>query len=204
MSEMQNENIVLVLGTPASGKSASLRNLPQDKMVYFNCDIKRTPFKNNFIQDLKISNPYDIFEYVAEIEGYADASGGIIDTLTYLMDTVEQKHVLTSSNTQKAWQDYGSFYKRLIHELKAGTKNYAILAHTEAVLNEAKMEYETRVPIKGSVGKKGCEGDFTTIVTAKSMPLTKLVGFENPLLNITEEDLIRRSQASVERDRTWQ
>jgi hypothetical protein len=36
----QNKNIVLVMGKPNTGKSMSLRNLNQEKMVYLNTDLK--------------------------------------------------------------------------------------------------------------------------------------------------------------------
>ena len=37
---VQNKNIVLVMGRPNTGKSSSLRNLPQSSMAYLNCDLK--------------------------------------------------------------------------------------------------------------------------------------------------------------------
>lgn len=184
----QNNKLVLVMGVPASGKSASLRNLPQQEMVYFNADLKDIPFKHNFLQNIKVSNPADIVDYIEEIESFDGAKGGVVDTLTYLMDMYETQYVLNSSNTQKAWGDYAQFYKRMIHAIKSGTKEYAIMAHSFSQLNEQKGEYETVVPIKGAVGKKGCEGDFTTIVVAKQVPIKKLEGYENDLLTITEDE----------------
>ena len=86
------------------------------------------------------------------------------------------------------WGDYGGFYKDFIHAIKAGTKDYAILAHEDTVLNEQTMQMETRVPIKGAVGKVGIEADFTTILATKQMPIKKLEGFENDLLHITDEE----------------
>src|SRR5206468_4159981 len=83
---------------------------------------------------------------------------------------------------------YGNFYREFIHAIKAGTKDYAILAHADTQLNEQAMQMETRVPIKGSVGKIGVEADFTTILSTKQMPIKKLEGFENDLLHITDEE----------------
>ena len=47
---------------------------------------------------------------------------------------------------------------------------------------------DTRIPIKGAVGKIGVEADFTTILSTKQIPIKKLDGFENDLLHITDEE----------------
>ena len=50
------------------------------------------------------------------------------------------------------------------------------------------MQMESKVPVKGSVGKTGVEADFTTILSTKQLPITKLEGIENDLLHITDEE----------------
>ena len=100
----------------------------------------------------------------------------------------ERQYVNNSTNTQKAWGDYGNFYRELIHSIKAGSKDYAILAHEDSFLNEQSMQMETRIPLKGSVAKVGVEADFTTILSTKQMPIKKLEGHENDLLHITDEE----------------
>ena len=62
------------------------------------------------------------------------------------------------------------------------------MAHEEVSHNEQAMTMESRVPVKGAVGKIGVEADFTTILSTKQMPLSKLVGFENDLLHVTPEE----------------
>ena len=183
-----NKNIVLVVGRPNTGKSASLRNLNQGKMVYLNADLKELPFKSKFAANAEIADAPDVLNYVDDIENEPSIEGGVLDTITFLMSMYERQYVIGSANTQKAWGDYGNFYRNLIHKLKAGTKNYAILAHADTQHNEVNMTMETSVPIKGAVGKIGVEADFTTIVSAKQMPINKLIGFENELLHITPEE----------------
>ena len=183
-----NKNIVLVMGKPNTGKSASLMNLPQSSMVYLNTDLKELPFRDQFMVNQEVADAADIFSYVTEIENQASVTGAVLDTLTFLMSMYERQYVTNATNTQKAWGDYGNFYRNLIHVIKAGSKNYAILAHEDSFLNEQTAMMESRVPVKGSVGKTGVEADFTTILSTKQMPVKKLEGHENDLLHITDEE----------------
>lgn len=184
-----NKNIVLIMGKPNSGKSTSLRNIPnQNEFVYLNTDLKELPFKAAFLQNVEVKDAMDILTYIEEIENEEGVKGAILDTLTFLMATYERQYVNTSANTQKAWGDYGIFYRNFIHVIKAGTKDYAILAHEDTIHNDQDMTLETKVPLKGSVGKTGVEADFTTVLSAKQVSLKKLEGFENDLLHITDEE----------------
>lgn len=104
MNQEQNDQLVLICGVSASGKSASLRNLRnQDKWLFMNTEAgKRLPFKNKF-RSARVSDPYEVlqaFDYA--IEHRDEVEGVIIDSLTFLMDQYESKYVLTSSNTMKA------------------------------------------------------------------------------------------------------
>jgi len=191
MSETGNKNIVLVMGPPNTGKSTSLRNLPQEKMVYLNTDLKETPFRSNFMVNIEVPDAYDVLAYIAEIESNPDVSGAVLDTITFLMSMYERQYVVPRAGTkqgQQAWGDYGNFYREVIHAIKAGTKDYAILAHQETKYDEASLSNNTTVPIKGAVGKVGVEADFTTILSTKQMPVAKLEQYENELLTITDEE----------------
>lgn len=184
----QNKHIVMVMGKPNTGKTTALRTLPQNQWAYLNTDLKEAPFKNNFAASIEIANAPDVLDYVDQIEGEATVVGGVLDTLTFLMSMYERQLVITAKDTQKAWGNYGNFYRDFIHRIKAGTKNYAILAHADTFLNEQAMQMETRVPVKGAVGKTGVEADFTTILESMQMPVKKLEGMKNNLLHITPEE----------------
>lgn len=185
----QNKNIVLIMGKPNTGKSTSLMNLAnQEKMVYLNTDLKELPFKSRFAKSVEVSDAFDVLQYIGDIEQAPQIEGAVLDTLTFLMSMYERQYVINSANTQKAWGDYGNFYKEFIHAIKAGSKDYAILAHEDSALNEQSMQMESRIPIKGSVGRVGAEADFTTILSTKQMPIRKLEGYENDLLHITDEE----------------
>lgn len=187
----QNKNIVLVMGKPNTGKSTSLRNLKQDTMIYLNTDLKEIPFRDHFMANVEVADARDILGFVEEIESNTDATGAVLDTLTFLMSMYERQYVVPLAGTkqgQAAWGDYGNFYREVIHAIKSGTKDYAILAHEEVSLNEQAMTMESRVPVKGAVGKVGVEADFTTILSTMQIPIKKLEGFENDLLTITDDE----------------
>lgn len=184
-----NKNIVLVMGPPNTGKTASLRNLRNmSSMVYLNTDMKDLSFRGKFLLQAEVSDANNIGAFISQIEQSAQATGAVLDTLTFLMRMYERQYVKNATNTQKAWGYYADFYGQFIHDIKAGTKDYAILAHEDIFLNEQTAQMESKVPVKGSVGKTGVEADFTTIVATRQVPLSKLAGYENDLLTITPED----------------
>lgn len=189
--QKQNKNVVLIMGKPNTGKSASLRNLPQESMVYLNADLKEVPFRDRFLMNVEIADANDAIQFINDIEGEPAAAGAVLDTITFLMQMYERQYVAPFAGTktgQSAWGDYGNFYRNLIHAIKSGSKPYAILAHEDESLNEQAMQWESRVPIKGAVGKVGVEADFTTIVRSMQVPVSKLKGYENDLLTITPEE----------------
>jgi len=184
-----NKNIVLVMGKPNMGKSASLMKMKnQDKMIYLNTDLKELPFADNFISNIEVADANDVLGYIEQIESAEKVEGAVLDTITFLMSMYERQYVANATNGQKAWGDYGNFYREFIHAIKSGTKDYAILAHEESFLNEQSHQMESKVPVKGSVGKTGVEADFTTILAAKQMPVSKLEEHANDLLHITDEE----------------
>ncbi|SUA63265.1 Uncharacterised protein [Oligella urethralis] len=152
--------------------------------------MKELPFKDKFLKNVQVADALDVLGFISEIEKNPDVDGVVIDTLTFLMSMYERQYVATATNTQKAWGDYGNFYRELIHAIKAGTKDYIIFAHEDSELNTQTMQMETRVPVKGSVGRTGVEADFTTILSAKQVPISILQDekYHNDLLNITPEE----------------
>lgn len=186
-----NKNVVLIMGPPNTGKSASLRNLPQETMAYLNADLKEIPFKSSFLASIEIPDAKFVLDYIHEIESNPTVTGGVLDTITFLMSMYERQYVVPLAGTkqgQAAWGEYGNFYREVVHAIKSGTKDYAILAHQETKYNETSLSFETSVPVKGAVGKIGVEADFTTILATKQMPISKLEAYESDLLTITDEE----------------
>lgn len=182
---------VLIVGAANTGKSTALRNLVnREKYAYLNTDGKGLPIAgaNSFLINLKITNPKDILSFYPQFEESEKCEGVILDTLTFLMAMYERKEVMTSANTQQAWGAYMQFYEALTEQIKNSNKFQIVMAHTDTALNEQTMQMESKILVKGAVGKRGVDADYATVVTCKQMPITKLEGYENPMLTITEEE----------------
>jgi len=185
---MSNKHVVLIMGKPNTGKTTSLMTIKnQEKYVYLNTDLKDCSFKNKFYT-FNIDDPKDILAYIEQIESNSDIDGVILDTITFLMDNFEQQYIIPSSNTQKAWQEYSTFYKKVIHLIQKGSKDYAVLAHAKDVMNESEMILENKVPVKGSVGATGVEANFTTILGSRTLSIKEALKWENELLTISNEE----------------
>lgn len=192
--QLNNKNIVLVMGKPTTGKTTSLMNMPnQDQMVLMNADLKALPFKSKF-KVVDIADPKIILDAIQQIEDSDVITGGILDTITLLMNQFERQYVATHRNakgvldTMGGWGEYSKFYGAFMQAIKAGKKNYAVMAHAADEMNEKEMMVETKVPVKGAVGKIGVEADFTTVIATKRVSVASLSGWENDLLTITPEE----------------
>lgn len=194
---MSNDNLVLIVGTSATGKSASLRHMTDPGGVaYLNCENgKKLPFRAKFLKGeddkpgIKITDPLDIYAMFEAAEEDDDVHTIVIDTATYMMDMYESMHVLTSANTMKAWGEYANFWRTLLQVYVANsTKNVIMLAHTSDKFNDDGVVVDHMVQIKGSIMKIGIESYFTTVVAAKKVKIKQLKKFKNDLLNISEQE----------------
>ncbi len=191
MSETKiNDNLVLIGGSMASGKSLSLMFMDDHNgVMYLNCDSgKKLPFKSKF-QTVVITDPMEVYDAFVEAEEMPEIHTIVVDTWNFLMDMYELTYVSESANTQQAWGDYSKFVNKFFLDYVANsTKNVIILGHTMDILNESDQVMEKFVGGKGAVMKKGIEGFFSTVLSAKKVPLKKLKDYGSDLLTITEED----------------
>lgn len=185
----QNDQLVLIGGYSASGKSASFRNWRNpEKTIYLNTEAgKRLPFRSSFIEK-RISDPYqvlDAFDYCIANPDFSNAM--LIDSLTFLMDMYETQYVLNATNTMKAWSDFAQYFKDMMQRRVVDYgKPVVFTAHVFDSLDEKNMEMKTAVPIKGSLKNNGIEAYFSTVVACKKMSIKDLEPYGSDLLNITE------------------
>lgn len=172
-----NKNMVLVAGKPATGKTASLRNLPKDKTAYLNADGKRVVFGEEFDLTANIKSPHDIIPTMEQVEEMEGVEYVVLDTLSFMMEMFETQVVNRSSNTQQAWGEYADFYKKVTQKIKNSGKKYVVLAHLMDVYNEDELVKESKVPVKGSVGRRGVEADYDIIVNSVKVKDDSPLGF---------------------------
>lgn len=190
MSEQSNDNLVLLCGKSATGKSASLMGLEKPEgVMYLNCESgKKLPFKAKFKQFV-ITDPLQVNEAFEQAENMPEIHTIVVDSLTYLLDMYESIYVLPSANGMKAWGDFSQYFKTLMQSYVAkSTKNVIFTAHTSDTLNEAEMLMETKVPVKGSLKNNGIESYFSVIIASKKLNLKGLKDYGSALLTITPEE----------------
>jgi len=190
MSNTINDQLVLLCGKSATGKSASLMGISKPEgVMYANCESgKRLPFNSKF-KEFTITDPLQIYELFDHAETLPDVHTIVIDSLTYLLDMYESVYVLNAVNGMKAWGDFAQYFKVLMQRYVAiSTKSVIFTAHTSDSLNESEMLMETKVPVKGSLKNNGIESYFSVVIASKKVNLKGLKDYESKLLNITPEE----------------
>lgn len=186
-----NNQLVLISGESTTGKTASLRNIPnQEQWLYLNSEAgKKIGFRNKF-KEVRLTDPTQAdtgLKYC--VDNPTKYQGIIIDSITYLMDMYETQYVLKSSNTMQGWANYNQFFKTLLQtHIAALAIPVIITAHTKAVYDEKALGYRVAVPIKGALAGNGVESYFSTVISTKAMPLKDLELYNSNLLNITAEE----------------
>lgn len=186
MTQQVNDNLVLICGKSATGKTASLANLKNPQgVMYLNCESgKRTPFKAAFKQ-YTISDPLQVYEAFSAAENMPEIHTIVVDSMTMLMEMFESVYVVGAANTMAQWGAYAQYFKNLMQQFVAkSTKRVIFTAHTSDTLNESEMIMETKVPVKGSLKGTGLEAYFSVIVYSKKVPIKMLKEYTSSMLSI--------------------
>ncbi len=185
-----NDNLVLICGSSAGGKSASLIDIPNPEgVIYLNTEAnKKLPFAAKFKQ-LAIIDPYQVHQAFDEAENMPDVHTIVVDSITFMMDMFESMYVINQKDTMNGWSNFAQFFKKLMqHFVAKSSKNVIFTAHVQSILNDQEMIMETKVPVKGALKANGIEAYFSTVVAAKKMPVSALADYQNDLLTITPEE----------------
>ena len=185
-----NDNLILICGLSKGGKSTSLKDLKDPEgVLYLNCEAnKKLTFPDKF-KKLVITDPMTVYAAFDQAEKLKNSHTIIVDSLTFLLEMYVSKFVIGAKDGMTGWSNFQQYFKLLMQYYVAkSTKNIIFTAHVESILNEQEMIMEKKVPVQGALKKNGLEAYFSTIVSAKTMPITALVNYDNPLLTITEEE----------------
>lgn len=190
MADTENDNLVLIGGESAAGKSLSLMGLKNPEgVMYLNCEAnKKLPWPAKFKQ-FSITDPYQVYEAFTHVAQNEDFHTIVVDTLTFLMEMFYSKYIHGVKDGRTGWANYQQFFKKLMQDHVAKAKvNVIFLAHVHAVLNESAMTMEKKVPVMGGLAKNGIEAYFSTVVSVRRVPLLELENYQNDLLVITPEE----------------
>ena len=168
-----NDNLILVVGKSASGKSMCFRNIENPEgVLYLNCESgKKLPFKNKFKKAV-ITDPYQVYDMFIKAEQEPSIHTIIIDSGTFLMEMFESVHIVNSADSRSQWGAYAQYWRNLMQQYVAkSTKNVIITAHVSDVLNEKEGIVETLVKVKGSLMNNGIESFFSNIIACKRVSL---------------------------------
>lgn len=190
MAQTINDQLVLIAGKSATGKSASLRNLKKPQsVIYANCEAgKRLPFPAKFKYNLNITNPNQLAQVFQKANEDDEIEVVIIDTLTFLLDMYISMYVKTAADGRKAWGDFADYFRNMMQNQVATCKKTVIfLAHTSDVYNETSMVTETFVPVQGSLKNQGIEAWFSIVLASKRIKVNE-DSKDNALLKITPRE----------------
>ena len=196
MTQVTNDNAILVVGDPSGGKSSSLVHLDQPSTAYFSFEgHKRLPYSHNF-RYVRIKNILDTFSYVQKAIDSPAIKTIVFDTISTMMDMYETQVIINSADSRAAWGDYAQFWRSLVYNYFAQTdKNIICLGHQKITTLENGTSVK-RVPVKGALAGSGLEMYFTLITLATKVPISLFaeqnddgsVKYENDFLNITERE----------------
>lgn len=184
-----SKRIIVIAGPASAGKTASLRDLENQKRVLFlHCEAgKDIPFKNNFHIE-HITDPLDIPDLIADAEESGNYDTVVIDSLTMMMELYESVHVTGSADTRAAWGEYANFFKDLMQQyIGPSEMSFILLSHLDYEVIEEGEPPVYFIPVKGSLKKVGLAAYFGQIVVATKLPI-KSIKCRNDLLNITPKE----------------
>ena len=166
-----NKKCILLNGVPATGKSASLRNLDPSKILYCNTDGKSEMDFEMEKSFGKFTTPSDPLQIIASLHAFEESEFEyvVVDTLSEWVDQIEQYYILPSDDSRGDWgKVYAASIKELLNfaRLKS-SKTWIFISHIEEGGTKNKSA------IKGSVGKKGIEALFSTVLETYTYDLAE-------------------------------
>ena len=170
-----NNHLVLIGGLSGTGKSTSLMGIEnQERWAYMNCEAgKKLPFRSKF-KEAVVTNPDQVPDSISQITGNENFDGGIVDSLSFLMEMYESQRVLTSSNTMQEWSNYAQFFKNMMQgPVAKSDKTIIFTTHVDDIFDD-EGNRSSQAVVKGSLKKLSIESFFSCVVATKAIKVTQL------------------------------
>jgi hypothetical protein len=166
---VENSKVILLLGSPATGKTTALRNLPLERMAYINTDGKSIlPFKGKkrIKRFIIPQDPLEVNLGVRALEEDPDIDYFVVDTLSFWLNALETEHIIFSEDSRGGWgKIYAAELQKLIHfATHVSKKHWIFISHTQESDKPVNFVTQTKCYGKGSVGKLGIEAGFSVVV----------------------------------------
>lgn len=115
-------NLVGIIGSPGTGKTASLRNLPADQTVYFDCDMKGLNYRDwrskynaesrNYYATNRPEQVIKGLKHIGTDESYKHVKFIVVDTCSNLMVSEEMRRCREKGYDK--WTDLASWIWDLV------------------------------------------------------------------------------------------
>lgn len=198
--------IIFLGGRSATGKTAALRNLKNpEKALYLNFEAKDVPFRANW-KEKRVTDPYTLHSVSQRLiaDGTKKFDTLIVDSITACMALFATKYIgKDCPNKMVAWGDYGSFYetwaKQMLPEIP---QQVIVIAHVDDYEDKSTMESYSQAVVQGRLKGIGLEADFGSIFGTTVVKTEDLKEFNNPYLNITEDEELEGFKHVIQTRRT--
>ena len=164
---MDDNIVILITGSSATGKSTSLRNLDKSSTAILNCENKTLPFKDRkFVLNGRVTDVAGMYAGMKAVEEDDRIKTVVIDSISmFASDIVYPEVVQTAADTRSAWMTYKEILLEVIKTAKRSKKDYIITALEDTVVNEQFKRIST-ASVQGSLGKGNLESHFAIALRA--------------------------------------
>jgi len=156
---------ILIYGRSGSGKSTSLRNLPQEKIYYLNVEGKDLPYRHSKLnKHVKPTTLTQVQESLKEAVTDDSVEIIIVDSITMLGEILAYNaFVKDSGDSRGGWLHLRDWMVNMIEFAKKSEKTFIFIGLEMDIMNEKEYVTETRPKMVGSL-KDSLSSHFTTVL----------------------------------------
>jgi len=180
---MEDNVVILITGSSATGKSTSLRNLDKASTAILNCENKTLPFKDRkFILNGRVTDIASMYAGLAAVEDDDRIKTVVIDSISMFASDIVYAEIVNHTvndkgqvDTRAGWMAYKEVLMNVIKMCKQGKKDYIITALEDTIVNEQFKKIST-ASVQGSLGKGNLESHFAIALRAMVLEETDKEG----------------------------
>lgn len=153
---------VMVVGASSSGKSTSMRNLPEKAVCYLNAERKPLPFrKKNFNKYADVTSTTQLVSAMKAVEKDNTVKIVVIDSISMLASGIVYKEMVVGTEGFEGWQNYRDFLISVVDMAKASKKHYIFTALEDQIQDHRGVNHSI-ASVQGSLKGK-LESHFSIV-----------------------------------------